>query len=341
MKKDTNNNCEVIARMMEAIYRRFGGLPMHMSLVQDNCCRECKNNKIIKFFTRLKVHGIVEEASLGYPIKGHSHGPLDATFGQATVKLAQEEFDDDAEAVDVLNDFLKDSRLDFGTKEDARAYKLDEAADWESWWNLLEFHMSSLTGPAAPHYFRICSRGRLGHDGGGGDGVEELKAPRAAWDGAPAPQFDDVVMVVKERMASAQVLQVVTLVAAEDLPRLRASPLQPRGAHPRRLHAEGKDKEIARAAVEAARVGAIRPKAKDYLVGWASGTRRRAPRLSSYTFLEYRAPTVADLALSGSARPGGRAPVGTIAIASTGGGSMLPLQREEDDDVEPGPLIVA
>ena len=37
-KKDTNNNIEVVARLMEALYKRHGALPLAISLIQDNTC---------------------------------------------------------------------------------------------------------------------------------------------------------------------------------------------------------------------------------------------------------------------------------------------------------------
>ena len=43
-----------------------------------------------------------------------------------TVSL--EEFEDDMDVVDILYHFLKTSGLDAGTREGAKAYKLDEAA---------------------------------------------------------------------------------------------------------------------------------------------------------------------------------------------------------------------
>ena len=48
MKKDTNNNIEVIARLMETLYQRHGALPLTLSLIQDNTSRECKSQMILK-----------------------------------------------------------------------------------------------------------------------------------------------------------------------------------------------------------------------------------------------------------------------------------------------------
>ena len=53
-----------------------------------------------------------------------------ATFGQMCVKLSLEEFNDDLEVVSILDNFLKTSGLDEATRQDSKAYKLDEAAEW-------------------------------------------------------------------------------------------------------------------------------------------------------------------------------------------------------------------
>ena len=42
------------------------------------------------------------------------------------MKLSLEEFEDDMNVVDTLDDFLKTSGLNAGTREATKAYKLDE-----------------------------------------------------------------------------------------------------------------------------------------------------------------------------------------------------------------------
>ena len=44
---------QVIARMLESIYQRWNGLPQQLVIVQDNTARECKNQKILKFVTKM------------------------------------------------------------------------------------------------------------------------------------------------------------------------------------------------------------------------------------------------------------------------------------------------
>ena len=51
--------------------------------------------------------------------------------------------------VDILDHFLKTSGLDVGTREGAKAYKLDEAVEWVKWADEVELAMSALTRPEA------------------------------------------------------------------------------------------------------------------------------------------------------------------------------------------------
>ena len=127
MKKDTNNNIEVLARLMNQLYQKWGALPLTLSFIMDNTSRECKNQKMVKFATRLVALNLVENVILNYPMKGHTHGPLDATFGQMCVKLSLSEFDDDLNVVEILDGFLRESGLDAATRSGSKAYKLDEA----------------------------------------------------------------------------------------------------------------------------------------------------------------------------------------------------------------------
>ena len=130
MKKDTNNNVEAICRLLEQLYRKWKAPPLSIAIVQDNTSRECKNQKIVKFATRLVAQGLIETVILNYPQKGHTHGPLDATFGQACVKLSLDEFDDGMDVVRILDGFLKESGLDVDSRVVSKAYKMDESPNW-------------------------------------------------------------------------------------------------------------------------------------------------------------------------------------------------------------------
>ena len=67
---------------------------------------------------------------------------------------------------------------------------------------LSKLAMSALTGPEAPHYFRICRRKHLGTLTVCGDGTAEAPACHRAEHRGYQPNGNDVVMVAKDRMAS-------------------------------------------------------------------------------------------------------------------------------------------
>ena len=100
----------------------------------------------------------------------------------------------------------------------------------------------------------------------------------------PAPDPEDVVMVVKDWMASA-VAQIVVVILASEIPYLRGLPEQPQGLWPRRPMAEKDREEVRRKACSVQAVNGISQQACDYLTGWATGTRERQRRPERYAFL--------------------------------------------------------
>ena len=340
MKKDTNNNIEVLARLLEQLYCTWDALPLSIAIVQDSTARECKNQKIVKWAVRLVAMGVFESIVLCYPEKGHTHGPLDGVFGQMCVKLSLAEFQDDMDVVSILDNFLKSSGLDTGSKEGAQAYKLDQAPEWIEWAETVDLTMSNLTGPEAPHYFRVCLRRQLGHGGPLGDAASEINACNMAEHRGYLPRADDVVMIIKDRMASTKVSQIVLMVPEAARPALWSSDVQPTGTHARRPASDSDRKKIRDEAMRALQVGAISPKACDYLSHWAQGTRRRQPRPLQYQFLAHRPRLLPVTNLVPNAQAGPPSRPRPVLIASVGDHGALPLGEEQDDDVEPGPLTI-
>ena len=148
VKKDTNNNIEVIARMLSGLSDAHGRRPASLHLHQDNASRDCKNQP------------------LAYLITGHTHETLDGAFGQITVKLSTRQFSDDIQVATILQELLGELGIDKCSREAAKAYKLQEAADWVEWWSELDLTLSALTGPDTPHWFRICRLRGLGQAAG-------------------------------------------------------------------------------------------------------------------------------------------------------------------------------
>ena len=288
MPKNTNSNVEAFARMLESIYNRHKGmLPRTVTWQMDNCSRECKNSKILKFCTKLVVLGVFEHCNLAYPVKGHSHGPLDATFGQCCVKMGNSEFDDPSQVVDILQQFLDTASFEHGTREGSQAYKMDQAADWETWWEEIQLDMSNLTGPEAPHWFHICSRKDLS--------PSETNAPYTAWPGAPASHPDDIVVAVKDRMASICSHQVALLVPGLELPSMRLNMTeQPHGHYDRKKISDKDVNHIVSMAVSVHQLGALSDRGLAFLRGWATSKARRNPRPIQYKFLQHRAGVAAS-----------------------------------------------
>ena len=129
--------------------------------------------------------------------------------------------------------------------------------------------MSAQTGPEAPHDFRICRRKHVGEDCATPESArarEERAAELAACHRADhrgyQPTGEDVVMVVKARMASREVAQIILMVPAADLGRYHRLASQPQGIHPRRPASDADRKKVYDRAVAAFQAGAIREKAR-------------------------------------------------------------------------------
>lgn len=71
--KDTWSNMESLARMLDAIFTQHGTLPHHLHLQQDNCPRDCKNQKVMKTACYLIGKGAFRSVCLSYLRKGHTH----------------------------------------------------------------------------------------------------------------------------------------------------------------------------------------------------------------------------------------------------------------------------
>jgi len=344
MKKDTNNNVEVIARILSEISAAHGGLPAALHLQQDNTSRECKNQNMVRFASKVVALGVFESVTLAYLITGHTHENLDGTFGQLTVKLSAKEFSDDAEVVGILQELLRELGIDPASRAAAKAYKLDEAADWEAWWDELGLTLSALTGPEAPHWFRICRLRDLGA-AAGETGVPLMYPP-----GTPDPCQDDVVMVVKDRMSDSKVSQVIRLLPGAVCQGL--SLVQPQGQHSRRPGGADVKAKVAKVARELHAKGALNAAATLYLAGWAEATRPKQPRPAAYHFLQDRRwatpkePVPVPAAKAAAAKvlvrmPRERQPARPVRVCIRIAGCP-PADSDAppgEDEVDPGPLV--
>ena len=91
-------------------------------------------------------------ATLLFPIKGHTHGPLDGIGGHCVTRCSHMTFDSANELTHVYQDFLSRASFEEGTFAKS-CWKHDESPDSE-----IPLSFANLTGPLAPHGFRILRR---------------------------------------------------------------------------------------------------------------------------------------------------------------------------------------
>ena len=152
----------------------------------------------------------------------------------------------------------------------------------------VDLKLSSSTGPEAPRYVRACRWKPVGTASAQGDRAAEAGACHRAAHRGYQPNGTAVVMVVKDRVASLEVPQIIMMLPAADLGRSHAPPLQPHGTDPRRPASESGRQQVFSAARVALQAGAFREKARDYLTQWFRATQQRLLRPLHYQLLSHR-----------------------------------------------------
>jgi hypothetical protein len=277
MYKNTNNNVEVIARALCTCYDvSQQALPQGMVILLDNTWRENRNSKFLKFIIALVSLGVFRWVAVIFFVPGHTHWVLDGTFGQICVRLGYKEFHDDRQCISHLNQILKNIGIDHGSRSKASAYKLDEAANWETWWGQVPLNIEDMCQEGAPHYFRVCRRADLGSlNSHGHDPCAETRSTaQAAYD--DPPNGEDLMIVTKDRIASRKIAQVYAVLPQ----RLRATIVQrqPSETYPRKVMTPAQIDQIVAPALACFTHGDISLEGKNYLQEWAQGTRAREHR---------------------------------------------------------------
>ena len=318
-RKDSSTHMDALARCMSKIYDKMKSLPRHVYLVLDNTSRDNKNQHMLRFWCKLHVLQVFETIYIAFPTKGHTHGPLDGVGGHATVRCCNETFDTAAELVQVYDKFLADATFEEGTFfQDA--YKHDNAADWQQWQQELPLEFSFLTGPKAPHGFRILSRKALTP----ADLAEAQQTSHVLPGTQPRP--DDLMMAVYQHMSDAAPFQICWLLASAEVSGLRRSmAVQPSGLHPRRAISQQDRQQVKQRADAGFKKGAISENAHHFLTSWIQETLRREPRPTEYSFLKHCLEDKAGRGTGVAVNPHSHGPPRPVAVMHRDG-PMVPEQ---------------
>jgi len=309
LKKDSSTQIECICRAIEESYLKSNRcLPLGLHVQQDNCCREGKNQHMLRFGIMLVVLGVYRWVSFCYLRTGHSHENIDQVFAQVVKAIAGAIFDDPDDVVELLGRLCRASggrpRNTTGAKRQktsneeprppsnlaASAYKLDEVALWKDWGNPVGVKFTGHAQLASPHYFRLCRRvdigmhiSEAGHAGSSENNVSiidfEPGVPRSA---------DDICLVIKKFMADTCPAQILAVLPACRKAGILAKPLQPTGVETRRALPKKQQRSLKLESNRLRHMLFISENARTYLHQLADGTLIKLARPATYEFLKHR-----------------------------------------------------
>lgn len=335
VRKDSATHCDALARSLSRIYDASGALPRQLYVVLDNTCKDNKNQHMMKFWAKLCLMHVFESIYVAFPVKGHTHGPLDGVGGHAVVRCSHETWDTAEELVKVYQRFLDTAQFESGTvfKD---AYKHDNSADWFKWLDDIDLAFKGLTGPKAPHGFRFLERKLLS--------PEENAMSHDDGSQLPCGHPDDLMMAVHQYMSDARPYQVVMLMSAAKADRVRRQlTVQPSGQHTRKAVSWDDRIKVRAKAMTGFERGAISEAARDFLIGWIQGTTRRKPRPSEYTFLKHRFNAGSVVGGPGVAKnphdQGEPRPI-IVLKPKVNNNRQMPLDEEDVDDRDEEDLVI-
>ena len=192
-------------------------------LLLDNTAWDNKNSKMLRFWLKLTALGVIDTCNIGFPIKGHTRTCLDAVGGQAVTRCSHETFETAQELVEVYQRFLDDASLETSCYF-RKAWKHDSSPEWDKWLEEIPVTLTGLTGPKAPHLFRILKRKMLS--------MKDLDSLQ--YEFAPGHP-EDILLLCHMFESSPKPFQAEVAIRAESLPGLISRlTWQPSGEHPRR-----------------------------------------------------------------------------------------------------------
>ena len=87
--KDSWTHIESLSRLLDAV-KASGSLPVNLHIQLDNCPRDNKNVKILRFALMLTKFSVFRSVTVGFLRKGHTHEDIDGIFGHLAVCIAKD-----------------------------------------------------------------------------------------------------------------------------------------------------------------------------------------------------------------------------------------------------------
>ena len=168
MKKDSNMNCELIARSLDkaagALAEVNTQMPVHFALQADNTCREEKNTVALTQLAVLVGQDRFKSATASFAGVGHSHIDIDQRFSDVSTKLKNTcVLEEPADFQRVVKEKVRGAR--------GRAVESElvpDAHDWKHYYAPLGIQLHGHTGNEAAHVFKFIQRQHLAHEGADG-----------------------------------------------------------------------------------------------------------------------------------------------------------------------------
>ncbi|CAE7210987.1 unnamed protein product, partial [Symbiodinium pilosum] len=158
LAKDSNTQIELLAAVLTKIQEQGADLSkLRLTLQVDNCCREAKNNQVVRFLAALVSNGTLPAARIRNLRSGHSHEDIDQIFGQCAEDILHNcrraETSDDFRRH--LEHFLQ-RKIHRPHEEQRFVFKVDRTRDWKSFFAAsVPVSLQGIGGPGAPHEFLL------------------------------------------------------------------------------------------------------------------------------------------------------------------------------------------
>lgn len=223
---------------------------------------------------------VFESMSLLFAQKGHTHNVIDGLGGRAVTRMSHESWQSPDDVVEVYNRFLQSCQFEVGTF-DKSAHKHDESADWNQWLLEVPLQFASLTGPQAPHHFRIGRRLTWS--------TQDFASAKVTSSStfAEVDSQNDLMLALYQYMSDRHPYQIVKLFSPTECKRLKASMSVQPGPQvfPRKAIKQADREKVHKQATIAYEKNAIGKEAFDFLTSWSKSTMRRWPRPVEYSYL--------------------------------------------------------